>query len=98
MVASDVDENAVTLAKRNLELLTSVGMEKRIREISEMLEKYGKDSHRDALKSAHLLKEKIDKYDLKLRTFQANALISEDLLGSLKQGSVDIVFTDVPYG
>lgn len=98
VVASDVDENAVTLAKRNLELLTSVGMEKRIREISKMIEKYGKDSHKDALKSASLLKEKIDKHNLTLRTFQANALISEDLLGSLKQGSVDIVFTDVPYG
>jgi len=98
VIASDVDENAVTLAKRNLELLTSVGIEKRIREISEMFEKYGKDSHRDALKSAYLLKEKIDKYDLTLRTFQANALISKDFLGNLKQESVDIVFTDAPYG
>jgi len=98
VIASDVDEKAVTLAKKNLEILTSTGMEKRIHEISEMLEKYGKNSHHDALKSAYVLKEKIDKHDLKLKTFQANALIGEELLNNLKQGSVDIVFTDAPYG
>ena len=98
VIASDVDEQAVTLAKRNLKLLTSSGMEKRIHEISIMIEKYGKASHQEALRSAYLLKEKIDKYDLTLRTFQANALIDKEILNNLKQGLVDIVFTDVPYG
>ena len=98
VIASDIDEKAVALAKRNLELLTPVGIEKRIHEISEMLEKYGKDSHQDALKSAYVLKDKVTNFDLKLKTFQANALSGKELSNNLKQGSVDIVFTDVPYG
>ncbi len=43
VIASDIDEKAVALAERNLGLLHPEGMEQRIRELSELLEEYGKN-------------------------------------------------------
>src|SRR5215207_11524995 len=59
VIGSDIDEKAVALAKRNLELLTVAGLDKRIGEISKMLELYNKDSHKDALESGYILKNRI---------------------------------------
>ena len=102
IIGSDIDEKAVGLAKRNLSLLSREGLEKRIHEISEMFEQYGKDSHREALKSAALLKEKVftwtEKHSLTTQVFQANALDTREILNHIQPKSVDIVFTDVPYG
>src|SRR5512145_486888 len=50
VIASDLDEKAIALAERNLGLLHLDGLDKRILELSNMLEKYGKDSHREALR------------------------------------------------
>jgi len=100
IIASDIDEKAVALAKRNLGLLSTEGLENRIAEISEMLEQYGKDSHRDALKSALALKEKIStgKHPIETHAFQASAVDSRTMSLNIRPRSVDIVFTDVPYG
>ena len=53
VIGSDVDDKAVEVAKRNLGLLSISGLDKRIDEISKMIEQYGKESHQDALRSAH---------------------------------------------
>ncbi len=99
IIASDVNEKAVELAKRNLGLLDMAGLDKRIDEITAMLEQYGKDSHRDALKSASVLKEKLsEKHPLATKVFQANAMNGEEISRNIKPKSVDIIFTDVPYG
>lgn len=102
VIGSDVDEKAVELAKRNLGLLSLDGLNKRIDEISKMFERYGKDSHRDALSSAHVLKDKLlnssNKHLHKTKVFQANVLDSKEILNNIKPKSVDIVVTDVPYG
>src|ERR1051325_5575922 len=99
IIASDIDEKAFALAKRNLNLLDVAGLDKRIEEISAMLEQYGKESHKEALKSAYSLKEKLTaKQSVKTKAFQANALNPQELLNNIKPGSVDIIFTDVPYG
>lgn len=102
VIASDVDEQAVALAKRNLELLKSDGLEKRIVELSTMFEQYGKESHREALQSASVLREKLptsrESHRLATRAFQASATEREEILKHIGPRSVDIVFTDVPYG
>jgi len=100
IIASDIDEKAVALAKRNLGLLSTEGLEERSAEISGMLEQYGKDSHRDALKSAFALKEKISarNHPVEARAFQASAVDARTMSLNIKPRSVDIVFTDVPYG
>lgn len=102
VIGSDVDEKAVSLAKRNFELLSVEGLEKRISEISEMLQQYGKDSHREALASSQILKNRI--YELtqarqfETSAFRANATDGKSLLEKFKSKSVDVVFTDIPYG
>lgn len=102
VIASDIDEKAIAMARRNLGLLSMEGLETRIEEISSMFEQYGKDSHKDALKSASMLKKKLaildEDHPIETRAFQANAVDGREISNNIKPKSVDIVFTDVPYG
>lgn len=99
---SDVDEKAVALARRNLGLVSVAGLDARIGEISEFIERYQKDSHKEALASALVLRDRIAKvspqHPLRVGAFQANATDAQAMLANLPPHSVDIVFTDVPYG
>jgi 23S rRNA (guanine2535-N1)-methyltransferase len=102
IIASDIDEKAVAFAKRNLGLLSVAGLDQRIIEITQMLNEYKKDSHREALASAQLLRNKIaalvQEKPLATRVFQASATDGTTILNHLSPTSVDIVLTDVPYG
>ena len=102
IVASDIDEKAVALATRNLGLLSATGLDQRIEEISSMLDQYQKESHQEALRSAQVIKSKIASFireqPLITKAFQANATDSRSILQNIEPNSVDIVFTDVPYG
>jgi 23S rRNA (guanine2535-N1)-methyltransferase len=102
VIGSDVDETAVALAKRNLALVSIAGLDKRIIEISAMFERYGKASHKDALSSAQVLRRNslalARKYPVSTRVFRANATESKEIFNNIGAESVDIVFTDVPYG
>jgi tRNA G10 N-methylase Trm11 len=102
IIASDIDEKAVDLAQRNLGLLTVAGLDRRIDEITTMIQQYNKDSHKDALKSAQALKAKLAAFDqqheLRTRIFQSSATDRQTMLDNIPDYSVDIVFTDVPYG
>jgi 16S rRNA G966 N2-methylase RsmD len=102
VIGSDIDEKAIALGKRNLHLLHMDGLDKRIRELSELYAEYGKESHREALRSASVLSEKLsalrEKYPLATRAFQASATDRKTISNHIKPKSVDIVFTDVPYG
>jgi len=102
VIGSDIDEKAVLLAKQNFGLLGVGGLDKRISEISEMLRLYGKQSHQEALDSAHVLRNRIftltEEHSLKTRVFQASAMDGKILCENLKGVAIDIVFTDVPYG
>lgn len=102
VIGSDIDRKAVDLAKRNLELLTIAGLDKRISEISTMLELYHKDSHKDALDSGYVLKTRISslmqEHPIATKVFQADATDSNVILKNINPNSVDVVFTDIPYG
>jgi 23S rRNA (guanine2535-N1)-methyltransferase len=102
VTGSDVDEKAVALAGQNLGLLDVAGLDKRISGISNMIELYNKDSHKDALASAYVLKDRISalaqEYPLITKVFQASATDSKAIIQNVKARSVDIVFTDIPYG
>lgn len=102
VIGSDIDEKAVAVARRNLGLLSMDGLDQRIEEITNMLEQYGKDSHQEALRSASVLKKKLSalnaEHSLQTRVFQANATDHKMIASNIKPQSVDIVFTDVPYG
>ena len=102
IIASDIDEKAVALAGRNLSLLHEDGLNRRIAELSKMLEQYGKGSHREALQSAAVLKDKLltvrKSQPLETRVFQASATAKRAIANQIEPQSVDMVFTDVPYG
>lgn len=102
VIGSDIDEKAVALAGRNLGLLHRDGLDKRIRELSSLFDQYGKESHREALRSAAVLKEKLfnwtERQSLETKVFQASATDRQAISSHIKPKSVDIVFTDVPYG
>jgi tRNA G10 N-methylase Trm11 len=102
IIASDIDEKAASLARQNLSLLHEDGLHRRIAAISKMLEQYGKESHREALQSAAVLKEKLltvrKSQPLETRVFQANATDKRAIASQVSPQSVDVVFTDVPYG
>ena len=102
VIGSDIDSKAVTIAKRNLDLLSIAGLDQRIGEISKLFELYGKDSHKDALSSGHILKNRISaltqEHPIITKVFEADATDSTTILKNIKPNSVDIVFTDVPYG
>lgn len=102
LVGSDVDEKAVALARQNLGLLNNSGLNTRIQEISEMLRLYGKESHQAALASSRILQKRVlslnKDHPLTTKAFQASIFDSQVLSEHISAGSVDIVFTDIPYG
>jgi 23S rRNA (guanine2535-N1)-methyltransferase len=102
VIGSDIDKKAVALASQNLGLLGVAGLDKRISEISKMYDLYNKDSHKDALASGYILKDRISalvqEHPLITKAFQASAVDSKMIVKNIKAKSVDIVFTDIPYG
>ncbi len=102
MFASDIDQDILAVAARNLGLLTSAGLEQRRQEISTLLSQYGKPSHASALESAtrlsHTLERNSADHRVETILFAANATQSETLVRELKGQKIDLVFSDVPYG
>ena len=102
LIGSDVGERAVVLAAQNLGLLTVSGLNNRMREISEILKLYGKESHKEALASSHILQTRITSlnkdHPIITKVFQASVFDGKAILENMGDRSVDIVFTDIPYG
>ncbi|MEJ6949482.1 hypothetical protein [Natronospora cellulosivora (SeqCode)] len=103
--ASDIEEEMVDLARRNLSLLKLEGINKRINELQEDIEKFNKESHKKALKSAITLKETLDGMDSnpEIKCFLANALGDKPTIDKVCEAKeiidkVDLVITDIPYG
>ncbi len=100
--ASDADEGASRVAKRNLSLLTREGLDLRISEIQTMIEKFSKDSHRDALTAALHLKTQLgaalQRHQISTYQFTANVFDEAAINAHLGNIKPDILFSDVPYG
>lgn len=92
ILGSDINEDLINVARKNLSLLSKEGMNNRIIELEEMIEKYKKESHIEAKDSAIRLKKMIKK-NIEFKIFHADVLkgIGENI-------SPDIIITDVPYG
>lgn len=93
--ASDIDDNMVALAQRNLSMLSLSGIEQRIRQIEKMIADFGKASHTDALQSAMNLRVSLltRKTQIETMCFVADATKEKCI-----NEKVDIVITDLPYG
>ncbi len=102
IIASDIDPQVVSLADRNLTMLSIAGFDRRRDELAEMHRRYGKASHAEALSAADRLRKKLilkyESHPVRTRSFQADALEGHSLSNRLEGESIDIVLTDVPYG
>lgn len=96
--ASDIDESAISLAKKNLSLLSISGIEDRIETINKMITDFGKSSHSEALKSAYRLRSILESRSniVATKCFISDATKNEDKLDEIN--NVNIVITDLPYG
>lgn len=92
IIGSDINEAILPIAEKNLSLLTPEGIDRRIKEIEEMISNFQKQSHIEAKNSALRLKAMI-KTKIEFQVFQADALRPIKL-----QEKPDIIITDVPYG
>ncbi len=101
IAASDIDADALALARRNLDLLTWSGLDRRIAELARLWADCGKRSHEEALESAERLRERLlastERRAIPVSLFQADAADGARVLGELGAQSVDVVITDVPY-
>jgi hypothetical protein len=94
MYASDISQEAVELSAKNLSLLSFSGITVRKNELQNLLTKYDKESHKDALGS-------IDRLTKLLKHEVASHVFSEDILRKDalhdKNFTADVIITDVPY-
>lgn len=88
---SDIDADALLMARSNLRLLTRDGLGQRRQELEELLKQHGKQSHRDALLSLARF-EQGHKRDIPFTLYQ------RDLYTSPIEAPADILFCDLPYG
>ena len=102
VIGADVDAKAVECARRNLSLLMLEGLERRREELEALLARFEKASHKEALQSAASLREQLLAEQalppLATWAFQADATNGETLRECLAGRTVDVVFSDVPYG
>jgi 23S rRNA (guanine2535-N1)-methyltransferase len=100
--ASDIDEDAVGVAARNLSLLTLDGMDRRIADLTGLYQQHGKASHEAALKHAEQLRqhlaEAVRHHPLAPQLFRADATDTAAIAAALPGIKVDVVLTDIPYG
>ena len=100
--ASDIDADALSIAARNLSLLNLNGLERRIQELADMAQKFGKLSHATSLTHAGVLKQElaslVEDHNIQTRLFRADATDSQAVQAHWDGRAVDVVMTDVPYG
>lgn len=97
--ASDIDPQALELARRNLSLLIPAGLERRESEIRALLEQYGKESHRAALRSLDLFRARLAQAaPIEIQVFPADAFQPAQIQAGLRGARIDLVLADVPYG
>ncbi len=92
ILASDISDEMVSIAAKNLALLTGEGLIQRKQELEDLLRLYQKSSHREALNSLERLLRLLSR-DIPSTIFTADCTRSIPL-----EDAPDIIITDVPYG
>ena len=92
--ASDINNDALILASKNLSLLTTKGLHTRLQELLSLKETYQKTSHKEAVKSVQRLLLLLEK-NIYAHIFQANLSRKEDF--QWRSFKADIVIMDLPY-
>lgn len=98
IIASDINIDALNIAKDNLSLLSKDGLEKRYKQLALLYKQYQKTSHLEAIDSTKRLYNMVEMNSSKPIThvFQADVLSKDSLIH--KEFKANIIITDVPYG
>lgn len=98
IIGSDICNESTSFAQDNLSLLTVEGILKRKHQINDMVIKFNKQSHKDALKSIEVFLGIIKnrKINPKISCFNADVLNPKSF--EKLNFKADIIITDVPYG
>lgn len=92
IMASDINEAMISIASKNLALLTREGLFQRKQELEELLRQYQKASHREALNS-------LDRLQCRLSRDIPAAIFTADCTKNIPfKDAPDLIITDVPYG
>jgi methylase of polypeptide subunit release factors len=95
IIASDIDDNALILAAKNLELLNKDNLNKRIDELKNLATNYNKLSHKMAIENSTKLLELINNKNHLITTDCFKSDVTEI---SNHKFAADIIITDFPYG
>jgi len=97
IIASDSDSRILEFAEKNLSLLSTNGLNKRIKELTKFVLEYNKTSHKYALASALRLQSKVElSNQITVKCFKFNSISNKDFPQSLS--GIDMIITDLPYG
>lgn len=96
--ASDVDENIIPLAIRNLSLLSLTGLNGRIEQINKMIAEYGKESHKEALRSSANMQDMVLKRGNSIFTKCFVHDITKESGSVIELNSINMLIVDLPYG
>lgn len=99
VVASDADADSLTLARKNLKLLTPEGLRDRAAERRDKSARFGKPGYADAARAAERIGSRLadDGGALPWDVWQADVFDPSALARVVAGGPPDIVLTDVPY-
>lgn len=100
VLGTDLDPAALTLAQKNLDLLSEHGMDARSDELRARAERLDKPGYLDAAAAAHRLARGLAKRGgaLPRGVAQADVFNSDQLRRALNGKRPNLVVTDVPYG
>jgi len=96
IIASDIDTEALMWARKNLSLLSMDGLNSRKKQLTDLFQAYGKDSHKSALIYIDKLMALVsdNDFNISVESFQHDILNNSGSISS----EADIIITDVPYG
>ncbi|MFC7549372.1 rRNA methyltransferase [Plantactinospora sp. GCM10030261] len=101
VVASDIAEDALRLARANLALLSIEGLRRRAAELDESARRFGRSSYREAGAAAGRLRASLSRSGGDLPTLVGRAdVFDREQVAVLLAGAPQpgLVLTDVPYG
>lgn len=89
---SDINDEVINVARKNLRLLTIEGIKKRENEIQHLLDNYDRESYKIGLQQITIFKDIVNK-DLDFELFKRD-LFEESVKSDIK---ADIIIMDLPY-
>lgn len=100
VLASDIDEDALALTRRNLSLLSPAGLRARAIELAQRADQFGKQVYESAASTAAELERQLtaDGGAVQWTARRASVFDPQQLAEVVAGSSPDVVLVDMPYG